>query len=192
MKLIFPEVRAKMSVIAVFILFFCTFFKTSAMDIISTDIENSNSNWELITDKVMGGVSEGTLTEEIEDGKKFFRLEGIVSTKNNGGFIQFRSKSIIKENDFKGIRLETRGAVGEYFVHLRTNYTFLPWQYYSGKFVVTESWEKVNIMFKDFEKSNFYQPSKFISSEITSIGFVAFGKDFNAKLDIKSAQWIKD
>ena len=47
-------------------------------------------------------------------------------------------------------------------------------------------------MFEEFEKSNFYQPSKFVSSEITSIGFVAFGKDFNAKLDIKSAQWIKD
>ena len=192
MKLIFDKFRAKMSIVVSFFLFFCTFFKTSAMDIISQDTENSNSNWELITDQVMGGVSEGTLTEEIEDGKKFFRLEGIVSTKNNGGFIQFRSKSIIKENDFKGIRLETRGAPGEYFVHLRTNYTFLPWQYYSGKFVVTENWKEVNIMFEEFEKSNFYQPSKFVSSEITSIGFVAFGKDFNAKLDIKSAQWIKD
>ena len=43
-------------------------------------------------------------------------------------------------------------------------------------------------IFKDFKKSNFYQPSNFSSSEIKSIGFVAFGKDFNAELDIMEAE----
>ena len=44
------------------------------------------------------------------------------------------------------------------------------------KIFVTENWKVIEILFDDFKKSNFYQPSKFGSSEIKSIGFVAFGK----------------
>ena len=49
-------------------------------------------------------------------------------------------------------------------------------------------WKEIELLFKDFKKSNFYQPSSFNSSEIESIGFVAFGKDFNARLDIMKAE----
>ena len=44
------------------------------------------------------------------------------------------------------------------------------------------------LQFDDFTKSNFYQPQKFNSSEIKSIAFVAFGKDFDAQLDIIEAE----
>ena len=43
----------------------------------------------------------------------------------------------------------------------------------------------------DFEKSNFYQPGTFDSSEITSIAFVAFGRDHDVKLDILNAELVK-
>ena len=56
------------------------------------------------------------------------------------------------------------------------------------EFSVDDEWKYVNVYFKDFKKSNFYQPSNFSSSEIKSIGFVAFGKDFNAELDIMEAE----
>ena len=55
-------------------------------------------------------------------------------------------------------------------------------------FSVDNNWKYLNIYFKDFKKSNFYQPSTFSSSEIKSIGFVAFGKDFEAQLDIMEAE----
>ena len=61
-------------------------------------------------------------------------------------------------------------------------------RYYSGEFSADNNWSYVEIYFKDFKKSNFYQPSTFSSSEIKSIGFVAFGKDFEAKLDIVEAE----
>ena len=76
----------------------------------------------------------------------------------------------------------------EYFIHIRTSFLLLPWQYYSGKFIVSEVWEDHEILFEDFEKSNFYQPSLFSSSDIKSIGFVAFGKNFEPQLDILKAE----
>ncbi|GIT61089.1 MAG: hypothetical protein Ct9H300mP20_09160 [Gammaproteobacteria bacterium] len=42
-------------------------------------------------DDVMGGLSKGKLSELKEEEISFYRLEGDVSTANNGGFIQFRA-----------------------------------------------------------------------------------------------------
>jgi len=42
----------------------------------------------------------------------------------------------------------------------------------------------VIIPFTTFKKSNFYQPGKFKSSNIKSIGIVAIGKDFEAEIDL--------
>ena len=113
---------------------------------------------------------------------------GIVSTENNGGFIQIRTNFDVNEENFNGIRIKARGLPSEYFIHIRTSFLLLPWQYYSGKFVVSEVWEDHEILFEDFEKSNFYQPSLFSSSDIKSIGFVAFGKNFEPQLDILKAE----
>ena len=150
--------------------------------------ENSSKKWEFVSDKVMGGISEGKL-EILKDKKNnFLRLSGFVSTENNGGFIQIKSNFDIDEENFNGIRIKARGLPSEYFIHIRTSFLLLPWQYYSGKFVVSEVWEDHEILFEDFEKSNFYQPSLFSSSDIKSIGFVAFGKNFEPQLDILKAE----
>ena len=62
------------------------------------------NGWEFISDQVMGGVSNGKLEIQNEGEKKYFRLKGNVSTKNNGGFIQFRSVFDIKNDDYKEIK----------------------------------------------------------------------------------------
>lgn len=49
---------------------------------------SSGSEWVGITDRVMGGVSTGSITREVILGKECNVLRGQVSTKNNGGFIQ--------------------------------------------------------------------------------------------------------
>ena len=171
------------------ILFFILVNKINAMDLLQKiESENFPKKWEFVSDKVMGGVSEGKF--EILRNKKnnFLRLSGVVSTENNGGFIQVRSNIDIGRVNFKGIRIRAKGLPSEYFVHIRTSFLLLPWQYYSGKFVVSEVWEDHEILFENFEKSNFYQPSLFSSSDIKSIGFVAFGKNFEAQLDILKAE----
>jgi len=173
-----------------FLLIFILGNEINAMNLLEekeNQVGSFPNGWEFISDQVMGGVSNGKLEIQNEGEKKYFRLKGNVSTKNNGGFIQFRSVFDIKNDDYKGIKLKVRGIPSDYFIHIRTKFLFLPWQYYSGKFSVKSEWTEIKIFFKDFRKSNFYQPSSFTSSEIESIGFVAFGKDFEAELDVIEA-----
>ena len=162
----------------------------NSMNLFDQDIRNPKlffQKWEYVSDQVMGGVSDGK-AEIIDSEDLFLRLSGNVSTENNGGFIQVRSSKEILSDDFLGIKLKVRGNPSSYYIHLRTNSLIFPWQYYSGKFSVDNNWKYLNIYFKDFKKSNFYQPATFSSSEIKSIGFVAFGKDFEAQLDIMEAE----
>ena len=109
----------------------------------------------------MGGVSTGK-AEILESNNSFFlRLRGNVSTENNGGFIQVRTFKEIVSDNFEGIKLKVRGNPSIYYIHIRTSFLLLPWQYYSGKFSVDREWKYVKIYFKDFKKSNFYQPASF-------------------------------
>ena len=148
--------------------------------------ENSDSKWCFVSDKVMGGVSEGSLVLKNEDNIKFYKMKGDVSTKNNGGFIQFRTE--IKNHPsgklYKGIRLKVRGNSEEYAVHIRTKYLFLPWQYYEAKFMTKKEWVLIDLPLVDFAKSNFYQPSSISSTDIKTIGIVAIGRDFSADVDL--------
>ncbi len=165
--------------------------KINAMNLLDYKVNEKKiilEDWKFFSDQVMGGVSEGKTALKKDNNKFFLRLEGKVSTENNGGFIQVRKEYEIKDDVYKGIRIKARGLESEYFVHVRTKKLFLPWQYYAGKFFVSKEWTNIEIKFDDFAKSNFYQPQKFKSSEIKSIAFVAFGKDFDARLDIIEAE----
>jgi len=173
------------------ILFFIIGVKINAMNLLDYKVDEKKiilEDWKFFSDQVMGGVSEGKTALKKDKNKFFLRLEGTVSTENNGGFIQVRKEYEIKNDTYKGIRFKARGLESEYYVHVRTKKLFLPWQYYAGKFFVSKEWTNVEIKFDDFTKSNFYQPQNFKSSEIRSIAFVAFGKDFDAQLDIIEAE----
>ena len=174
-----------------FTIFLLINFSINAMNLFEKKFNNSSEffkNWQYISDQVMGGESVGKAEIFNDKNNPFLRLSGNVSTKNNGGFIQIRSNKEITFNEFKGIKLKVRGNPSVYYIHIRTKFLLLPWQYYSGEFLVDNDWKYVKVYFKDFEKSNFYQPSNFTSEEIKSIGFVAFGKDFEAELDIMEAE----
>jgi len=175
----------------IFTIIFILGIKINAMNLLHDKNKDSlkfEDSWEFISDRVMGGISSGKAEFVEEDDYTYLQLKGVVSTENNGGFIQVRSSYDIKNDSYEGIKLKVRGIPSEYYIHIRTSFLFLPWQYYSGKFEVTKDWKKIEIPFSKFEKSNFYQPGSFKSSEIESIGFVAFGKNFDAQLDILEAE----
>ena len=44
--------------------------------------------WQIFTDQVMGGVSQGTMVRETVSGRSAIRMRGDVSLDNNGGFVQ--------------------------------------------------------------------------------------------------------
>ena len=152
------------------------------------NLKDTRAPWTVFTDAVMGGVSEGELVELEDSGSAFYRLQGDVSTKNNGGFIQYRTKTELKGTKYEGIRIKVRGNDNEYFIHVRTRATIFPWDYYSASFEVTDEWSVIVLPFQDFSKSSWRLPKKIRSSGIKSIGLVAFGKDFSAELDLASIE----
>ncbi len=148
--------------------------------------ESSTTRWCFVTDKVMGGVSEGNLEINKSEDITYYKMTGNVSTLNNGGFIQFRTvlKNHPKNKLFDGVRIKVRGNNEKYAIHIRTKYLFLPWQYYEASFMATKDWDIIEIPFSQFNKSNFYQPSDVSSTDIKTIGVVAIGRDFQAEIDL--------
>ena len=152
--------------------------------------EGGNAKWCFVTDKVMGGISKGSLDFKKENEIYFYRMTGELSLENNGGFIQFRTKieNHPKEKNYKGVRLRVRGNNNEYAIHIRTKYLLLPWQYYESTFQATDEWSTIELPFSSFEKSNFYQPSSVSSQDIKTIGIVAIGREFEAQIDLASIE----
>ena len=88
----------------------------------------------------------------------------------------------INSNNFDGIRLKVRGNNNEYFIHLRAP-RMLPWNYFYSEFYVTDQWQTIELPIKNFKYSR--NGNELLgSTNIRSIGLVAYGKDFSARLDI--------
>ncbi len=150
------------------------------------NFKNSPENrWQFFTDQVMGGKSYGKLNFVSENNIKFARMAGNVTTENNGGFIQFRAQLSYKlKDESNGIKLTVRGNNQDYFVHIRTSGSVLPWQYYGKKFLATENWSEVELKFSDFKKSSSFMRKNFKPSSIRTIGIVAYGRDHKAQIDV--------
>ena len=147
---------------------------------------NPQSRWTFISDQVMGGVSTGHVNFKTDPDLHYVEMLGQVSTENNGGFIQFRSK--IPELDLQGtsgIVLTVKGNQQRYFVHLRSRWTILPWQYYQAPFDVKDSWNEVRLPWKHFKSSSPWLPKITSSRGLSSIGIVAFGREHAAQVAVK-------
>ncbi|GAA6159088.1 hypothetical protein NBRC116589_12620 [Ruegeria sp. HU-ET01832] len=143
------------------------------------------TRWDYVADTVMGGVSSGQVQFRSEGGVEFARLTGTVSTENNGGFIQFRRKlSERLDEAVSGVRLLVRGNGEQYFVHLRTRGTVLPWQYYQAAFATSEDWTEVYLPLSGFKASGAMLRAIPDAEAITSVGVVAFGHDHEASVDV--------
>ena len=75
-----------------------------ADNLVIEDFQNNRANWNPVSDQVMGGLSEIKFSELTDNEISFYRLEGNVSTKNNGGFIQYRSRVDAGNKNFEGYK----------------------------------------------------------------------------------------
>ena len=147
--------------------------------------KSPETSWDYVADTVMGGVSSGQVQFRSERDVAFARLTGTVSTKNNGGFIQFRRKlSDRPDEGVSGVRLLVRGNGEQYFVHLRTRGTVLPWQYYQAAFATSDNWTEVWLPLSGFKASGAMLRAIPVADEITSVGVVAYGRDHEARVDV--------
>lgn len=152
--------------------------------------KGSENRWNFFSDQVMGGISTGKLYFQKEGELNFINLVGDVSTKNQGGFIQARSKlaETIKK-DIEGIVINAKGNNTTYYIHLRTTGTLLPWQYYQAEFSVTSNWREIKIPLMSFKRSGSFLRKKVKPASITSIGLVAYGRNHKANLSVASIRF---
>ena len=189
-KLVLPK-KLKITIYSVFFVFLCICNLVKAqenkmiLDNLSTPgVTNQKQNWAFFTDGVMGGLSQGKATISNINGIDCYHMSGNVTTENNGGFIQIRNqlKPTISTKQYNGIYLKVYGNNEDYSIHIRTAMTMAPWQYYKFSFKTYNKWKEIKAPFKEFIRSNAYQPSNLIGQKIKSIGLVAGFKDFNADI----------
>lgn len=169
-------------------LFLMTFTLSLAADnLLIDDFESQpDVRWRFFADTVMGGVSTGQVSFLSESGIQFAQMTGSVSTENNGGFIQMRTDlSSAPPGEIAGVRLIVRGNNQQYFVHLRTRGTVLPWQYYQSGFLATGDWTEVLLPLASFQPSGRMLRKIPKAQSLKSVGVVAFGRDHDAKVDVR-------
>lgn len=152
--------------------------------------------WRAFSDQVMGGVSTVEhefvtvpAADEEEEPINALHLQGEVSLENNGGFAQvalslMQDGEAFDASEYSGVRLHVKGNAETYFIHLRTNQTRRPWQFYGASFIAEDSWQTIDIPFSDFTGDSINQPLNLES--LQSIGIVAAQKRYQADLLISS------
>lgn len=153
----------------------------------NTDLtSNLGTKWRLVTDTVMGGVSQGRLINDTVQGKRCLHMTGDVSLDNKGGFVQASlDLGIDKPLDasaYTGIELEVCGNEEIYNVHLRTTDTRIVWQSYRASFVAGPHWKAVRLPFCEFKPHRIALPLDI--HNLRRIGVVAIGRAFHADLSV--------
>lgn len=154
---------------------------------------STGADWEVIADRVMGGVSNGTMHREVVRGRDAIRMQGDVSLDNNGGFLQIALNlapdgSAIDARQWTGIEIDVIGNDESYNLHLRTADVTRPWQSYRQSFVPTPDWQTVRLPFAGFEAHRIDTPLDL--STLRRIGLVAIGRAFHADIAVAGVRFF--
>ncbi len=111
------------------------------------------SQWELVSDQVMGGRSSGNIDFSDEG----VRLSGRISAENNGGFVKIRwpiNDSVLKSNlaQMKGVWFVAKSEGSSITqVMLKSSQLWMPWQSYRATIQLTCDWQEFFIPFEQFQ-----------------------------------------
>jgi hypothetical protein len=157
-------------------------------------VSSIGTQWRMFTDRVMGGISTASSGYEVIEGRRCLRLQGSVSLENNGGFIQVAlplklNGRFFDASDFMGVRLWVRGNGEDYYLHLRTNQTRLPWQFFEAEFTANRKWEKVEIPFQQFKSENLRDQLN--TKKLRRIAIVAIKKEFQADIAVSRLEFYQ-
>jgi hypothetical protein len=156
-------------------------------------VSTIGTKWQLLTDTVMGGVSQGTIVRDILDGRPAIRMRGDVRLENNGGFIQMAldlatDGAAVDAGTWRGIELDVLGNGQEYGVHLRTLDLTRPWQSYRQSFIAKPHWQTVKLSFEDFVAHR--TETLLDLSRLRRLGIVAIGRAFTADLALSGVRFF--
>jgi len=150
-------------------------------------VSNLGTQWRSVSDKVMGGVSAASITNNTILDRSCLRLTGRVSLGNDGGFVQ-ASLDLAPEgggldaSGFTGVRIVARGNDEKYSVHLRTPDNVRPWQSYRAHFIAGAQWESFELPFSHFVPHRL--EAALDITRLRRIGLVAIGRAFDADLSV--------
>ena len=147
----------------------------------------TGNDWVLVSDRVMGGVSSGTMSRETVAGRKALRMRGEVSLDNNGGFLQVAldlgvSGDEVDARKWAGIRLDVFRNGQAYNLHFRTSDIRRPWESYRQGFHAPSDWTTVFLPFDSFTPHRTDQALNL--SRLRRLGVVAIGRAFEADIAI--------
>lgn len=143
--------------------------------------------WRAVSDRVMGGVSEASVTRDVDDASTCLRLTGDVRLENNGGFVQAAlnlapSGETFDASAYAGLRLTVRGNGERYGLHLRSADNTRPWQSYRAAFTAGPEATDLEIPFTAFQPYRSDMPLDV--SRLRRLGLVAIGRAFTADLTL--------
>jgi hypothetical protein len=152
------------------------------------------TQWRLYTDQVMGGESTASYSFEVIKGKRCIHLQGNVSLANRGGFVQValplrQNGRAFDASPFTGVRLWVKGSGENYYVHLRSSKTWLPWQYYEALFFADNQWQKVEIPFEQFTPQSL--KSALNPKKLKRLAVVGAKKAFKADIAVSRIEFYK-
>ena len=161
---------------------------------LNNGISAIGTQWRQYTDQVMGGESTASYSFEVIDGKQCIHLQGNVSLENRGGFVQvalpLRQKGRpFDASQFSGVRLWVKGNGENYYVHLRSSKTWLPWQFYEAPFFADNQWQKVEIPFEKFTPQSL--KSALNPKKLKRLAVVGAKKVFKADIAVSRIEFCK-
>lgn len=152
------------------------------------------TEWRLVTDGVMGGVSRGELRVDRYRGRDCLRMTGGVSTANNGGFLQMSldlgpGGGSVNASAFAGVEMSVAGNGEHYNLHIRTADLTRPWQSYRFTFETDSNWRQIKIPFSELTAHRTDAP--FRSERLRRVGLVAIGREFQADLCLADMRFFR-
>lgn len=150
--------------------------------------------WELFTDRVMGGLSQGILIRDTVAGRPATRMRGVVSLENNGGFVQMGLDLVASPGTFDasvylGVELDVIGNDQDYNVHLRTDALSRPWESYRQSFRADGQWRTIQLRFEKFLPHRTDIPLD--THSLRRIGIAAIGRAFTVDLAVGGVRFFR-
>ncbi len=157
-------------------------------------LEGRTSNWSILSDNVMGGVSAATIVY----GNSSVVIKGNVSLKNRGGFVSIKSSfEKIDLSSFKLVKITFRSSSQIYAFTLENSERWYEPAYkHSFNAKQINTWETVSLSMDDFMEEVIGRPTgnkmnKSITESILRIGISTNEKKEGPfELEIESIEFI--
>lgn len=151
--------------------------------------------WEFVADRVMGGVSQGGMRQEMFRGRTATVLRGAVSLDSNGGFVQIACNlrpdgAGFDAGEWEGIELDVCGNGARYDIRLRTDQLTRPWQSFRTEFKALPEWQRIRIPFKDVVPHR--TDAMFHPAGLRRVGILAIGRAFQAEVAVAGLRFYRD